>query len=60
MVRYNFSVLQWAGPVMDLENVPEQVWREAERIPKAQIARDLKISQMTVYRALKDGDGSAA
>ena len=45
---------------MDLENVPEQVWREAERIPKAQIARDLKISQMTVYRALKDGDGSAA
>ncbi|MCY3876165.1 MAG: helix-turn-helix domain-containing protein [Rhodobacteraceae bacterium] len=32
----------------------------AERIPKAQIARDLKISRMTVYRALKDGDGSAA
>ena len=29
-------------------------------IPKAQIARDLNISRMTVYRALKDGDGSAA
>ena len=35
---------------------PKQV--DAERIPKAQIVCDLKISRMTVYRALKDGDGS--
>ncbi len=32
----------------------------AEKVPKARIARDLKVSRMTVYRALKDGDGSTA
>lgn len=42
---------------VDAERIRELA---AERIPKAQIARDLKMSRMTVYRALKDGDGSAA
>ena len=32
----------------------------AEDIPKAQIARDLGISRMSVYRALEAGDGAAA
>ena len=41
---------------VDAEKIRELA---AERIPKAQIARDLKISRMTVYRALKDGDSSA-
>ena len=27
----NFSVLQWAGPVMDMESIPEPVWQEAEK-----------------------------
>ena len=32
----------------------------AEKVPKAQIARDLKVSRMSVYRALKNGGGPAA
>ena len=30
----------------------------AGKVPKAQIARDLKVSRMSVYRALKNGVGS--
>lgn len=32
----------------------------ADKIPKARIARDFKVSHMTVYRALKVGDDSVA
>ena len=32
----------------------------AAMVPKAQIARDLKVSRMSVYRALKNGAGPAA
>jgi len=32
----------------------------AENVPKARIARDLKVSRMTVYRALKGEDDPTA
>ena len=28
---YDFSVFQQVGPVMDMESIPEPVWREAEK-----------------------------
>ncbi len=44
------------------KQVDEEMIRQlaAEKVPKARIARDLKISRMSVYRALKNGDGSTA
>ncbi len=44
------------------KQVDEEMIRQlaAEKVPKARIARDLKISRMSVYRALKNRDGSTA